>query len=53
MPRLNVMVSDADGIIFHIVHHTGIEMRCDGVHIIEIICGIVALKAVSPVNQNY
>ena len=52
VPRFDVVVSEANRIVTHIIRNPCKKVSRDGVHIIEIICGIVPLKAVTPVKQN-
>ena len=47
------MVAHRDGIVAHVGGKAWIDMRRECVHIVEIVRGVVSLKAVSGVNQKH
>ena len=47
-----IMISHVTGIILHIVHHLGTEMRRNRIYIIIIISGRLALQYITVIKQN-
>ena len=53
MTGLNVMISDYDGIISHMLDHTGVNMFRCGIDIIVIISGIISLEAIADIDKDH
>ena len=53
VPGLDVVVASHDGIIAQMGHQTGIDVRRDRIHVVEIIGRIVALQEVARVQQQH
>ncbi len=53
MPRLDIMVSDSNGIVAQICGHAREDMRRQGIHVIEIIGSVVPLKDIASIQEDY
>ena len=52
MSRLDVVISCCDGVVAHVGGQSREKMWGQGIHVIGIICGVVALEAVSGIEQD-
>ena len=52
MTCLDIVVSYDNSIISYLLDHTGIQMLGKSIYIIEIICSIISLKAVSSIKKH-
>ena len=52
MSGLDVVIAHSDGIVAHVGGQSREKMRGEGVHVVGIIGGVVALKTVSGVEQD-
>ena len=53
MARFYIMIAHYHGVITNIFSHTRENMPGSGVNIIEIICGIISLQAVTRINEYH
>ena len=52
MSRFNVVVAYRDGIVPHVGGHPRVHVRLRGIHVVEIVGGIVPLEDVTGIDQN-
>ena len=52
MPGLDVVVAHGDGVVLHVGHQPGEQVRGQGVYVIIVVGGVVSLQAVAGVHQK-